>query len=70
MFLIFNPFKVYKLQTQAEIGPALESGGTESGQIRTIVWKGALEIFKHYPLLGTGPETFAFAYPMFMPKRA
>jgi putative inorganic carbon (hco3(-)) transporter len=45
----------------------LESGGTESGQIRLIVWKGAWEIFKHYPLFGSGVETFAYAYYSFRP---
>lgn len=40
---------------------------TESGQIRLIVWRGALEVFKNYPLLGTGPETFAYSYYLFRP---
>lgn len=48
-------------------GPALETGGTESGVIRQIVWRGAVKIWKKYPILGTGPETFAFSYPMFKP---
>lgn len=42
--------------------PQLEVGGTESGKIRTIVWKGALAIFRRYPLFGSGPETFAYSY--------
>ena len=48
-------------------GPALEVGGTESGQIRKIVWKGAMDIWKKYPLFGTGVETFAFSYYKFRP---
>ncbi len=44
-------------------GPALETGGTESGSIRKYVWIGALNIFLKNPLLGTGPETFAFSFP-------
>ncbi len=48
-------------------GPALEVGGTESGTIRKIVWKGAIEIWKHYPILGTGVETFAYSYYNFRP---
>jgi putative inorganic carbon (hco3(-)) transporter len=48
-------------------GTQLETGGTESGQIRLIVWKGALEIFKHYPLFGSGVETFGYAYYNFRP---
>lgn len=47
---------------------SLESGGTESGQIRLIVWQGALGIFKNYPILGSGPETFATVYYRFRPS--
>lgn len=43
-------------------GPALETGGTESGKIRLIVWKGALDAWQHNPIFGSGVETFAFAY--------
>ena len=48
-------------------GTQLENGGTESGKIRLIVWKGALEIFRKYPWFGTGVETFAFSYYQFRP---
>jgi O-antigen ligase len=41
---------------------APEPGGTESGDIRKIVWKGALETWKANPILGTGVETFAYSY--------
>ena len=43
------------------------SGGTESGTIRLIVWQGAFEIFKKRPILGSGPETFAYSYYLFRP---
>jgi putative inorganic carbon (hco3(-)) transporter len=42
--------------------PSAELGGTDSGVIRTIVWKGALAVFLRYPLFGSGVETFAFSY--------
>ncbi|MBI4040110.1 O-antigen ligase family protein [Candidatus Daviesbacteria bacterium] len=45
----------------------LETGGTESGTIRLIVWQGALDIFKHYPIFGSGVETFAYSYYNFRP---
>ncbi len=45
----------------------LENGGTESGKIRLIVWQGGLEIFKNYPLFGSGVETFAYAYETHRP---
>ncbi len=54
-------------QASVSSGPALETGGTESGTIRKDVWLGAIEVFKHYPILGTGPETFAFSFPMYKP---
>ncbi|MBI2196834.1 O-antigen ligase family protein [Candidatus Daviesbacteria bacterium] len=51
----------------AQSGTQLENGGTESGQIRFIVWKGALDIFKNYPLFGSGVETFAYSYYQYRP---
>ncbi len=50
---------------QQPAGPALEVGGTESGLIRQIVWKGALAAWRDGTKnfwIGTGPETFAMAY--------
>lgn len=40
----------------------LEQGGTDSGEIRKIVWTGAIDIWKRYPLFGSGVETFAYSY--------
>lgn len=63
--LIFKPTTVEKT-----VGTALETGGTESGSIRKIVWKGAVKIWlgsaKNF-LLGTGPETFAQSYYQYRP---
>lgn len=42
-------------------------GGTESGKIRLLVWGGALNIWRHYPIVGSGVETFAFAYYKYRP---
>lgn len=47
------------------VGPVLETGGTESGVIRKYVWQGAINAWKSSPktiLIGTGTETFAFAF--------
>jgi len=52
-------------QSAAPIQPSgtqLESGGTESGVIRSIVWKGAMHVWKRYPIFGSGVETFAYSY--------
>ncbi|MBI2012336.1 O-antigen ligase family protein, partial [Candidatus Curtissbacteria bacterium] len=49
------------------LSPPPSTGGTESSIIRLIVWKGAIEIFKHWPALGSGPETFAYSYYKFRP---
>lgn len=48
-------------------GPALESGGTESATIRKYVWLGAIEVFKNYPIIGSGTDTFAYTFPKFKP---
>lgn len=42
--------------------PDLEVNITPSGDIRRVVWKGAIELFKKYPLFGSGVETFAMSY--------
>lgn len=44
------------------VGAALEVGGTESGEIRKIVWRGALDVWRRYPIFGSGVETFAYSY--------
>lgn len=51
---IWNPF-------MPSTEPPVE-GVTESGDIRKIVWEGAIELWKKYPVFGTGVETFAYSY--------
>jgi len=49
----------------AEAAPVvnrLDEGGTQSSEIRQIVWSGAVEVAKRYPLFGSGVETFAYSY--------
>lgn len=35
---------------------------TDSGNIRLLVWNGAIKAWENNPIFGTGVETFAFAY--------
>ncbi len=51
----------------AETGPAVTQGGSSSSDIRRVVWKGAIEIWKRYPVFGSGVETFAYTYYNFRP---
>jgi tetratricopeptide (TPR) repeat protein len=44
-----------------------ELGGTDSTKIRAIVWTGAIKIWEHYPIFGSGVETFAFSYYKYKP---
>ncbi len=37
-------------------------GGSDSMTIRRVVWTGAIELGKKYPLFGTGVETFGYTY--------
>lgn len=48
--------------TNVSVGTQLENGGTDSGVIRLIVWGGAIEVWKKYPIFGSGVETFAYSY--------
>lgn len=64
----FQPAPRPALTASSAGATQLENGGTESGKIRLIVWSGAWEIFKHYPLFGSGVETFAYSYYQYRPK--
>ncbi len=44
-----------------------EGAGTESGEIRQLVWQGAIGVWQHHPILGGGLETFAYTFPQFRP---
>lgn len=66
-FQLIKKYTALSRPTLTSSSTQLEMGGTESGKIRLIVWRGALEIFKHYPLFGSGVETFAYAYYQFRP---
>ncbi len=37
-------------------------GGSDSFEIRRVVWQGAIDLFKQHPILGTGVETFGYSY--------
>jgi putative inorganic carbon (hco3(-)) transporter len=71
---IFKPEVVPTAKTNVAPTPAPvtpfstgELGGTDSTKIRSFVWKGAIEIWKHNPVFGTGVETYAFAYYQYRP---
>ncbi|MCE7897973.1 MAG: hypothetical protein DPW11_02725 [bacterium] len=51
-----------EITSSQSTGTQLENGGTESGDIRRIVWSGALKLIQKHPMIGTGPETFAYTY--------
>jgi O-antigen ligase len=53
--------------SQTQETQPLVAAGTESGQIRLIVWRGALDVFAHYPLFGSGVETFGYSYYQYRP---
>jgi len=67
-FSIFNFQK--KIQPtprpSTEPSPILISKSTD---IRKVVWQGAIKIWRHYPIFGTGPETFAYSYYWFRPRK-
>lgn len=77
-FLVLNPLNLTvskgKIQTEKTKTTTTQTGtfstgggGTESGTIRLLVWRGAINAWLHYPIFGTGVETFAFAYYKYRP---
>ncbi len=63
--LKWNTSQTNQVATDTESMPVvnrLETGGTDSGEIRKIVWSGAIKIWQRYPIFGSGLETFAYSY--------
>ena len=62
---ISNPIKDILFPPPAQTAQ-LSAGSTinitPSEDIRKIVWSGAIRLWQKYPILGTGPETFAYTY--------
>ena len=48
--------------------PAAAPNIPDSGNIRLLVWRGAIDAWKANPIFGTGVETFAFAYYKYKPQ--
>lgn len=67
LIIIFAIFGQSLIGRFSEIFTANGTGPTESSSIRIIVWQGAFKVFKHWPILGSGPETFAYSYYQFRP---
>ena len=62
--IISNPIKDYLFpqKTTSPIDQNTTLNITPSEDIRKIVWQGSLDLWKAFPLFGTGPETFGFTY--------
>ncbi len=63
--LINNPLKDYifpNKQTSPTENQSSKILITSSGDIRKIVWTGAINLWKKFPVFGTGVETFAYSY--------
>lgn len=62
--IISNPIKDYLFPQKISslIDQSTTLNITPSENIRKIVWQGSLDLWKAFPLFGTGPETFGFTY--------
>ena len=61
--LIDNPIKDRLLPSPSSpSNPPQSQLITPSSDIRKIVWQGALDLWRRFPLIGTGVETFAYSY--------
>lgn len=55
------------IQSTIKATPKRPVGGTPSEEIRKIVWRGAINVWRQWPILGSGVETFAYSYYNFRP---
>lgn len=65
--IVLMTFGSALFQRLKETQTGVTAGGTETSRIRAVVWQGAWQIFLNHPLLGTGPETFAYSYQKIRP---
>lgn len=62
---ISNPIEERLFPKKIEVSKTLNTNNfliTPSEDIRKIVWRGAFDLWKQYPIFGTGVETFAYSY--------
>lgn len=63
ILLISNPIKNHIFPPKTSPNTTEEEFNiTDSGNIRQIVWRGAIDLFKKFPFFGTGVESFAYSY--------
>jgi putative inorganic carbon (hco3(-)) transporter len=63
IFIICISLSFFLIKKPAETKPPLPNLNiTASSDIRKIVWQGAIDLYKQYPIFGTGVETFAYTY--------
>lgn len=53
---------ISETQVQENTPTEIQVGGTPSEEIRKIVWQGAIQVWRRYPIFGSGVETFAYSY--------
>lgn len=62
-----EPAPLSQTPSKSEEPVATTEGGSNSLHIRFVVWEGAIAAWKANPIIGTGVETFAFAYYQYRP---
>ncbi|MFA5828304.1 MAG: O-antigen ligase family protein [Candidatus Shapirobacteria bacterium] len=67
LFTVNNPIQNRLSPSSPQTPSALsevtaDTNITASEDIRKIVWQGAFDLWKRFPVLGTGVETFAYSY--------
>ena len=69
LLIIFGATLLGRVKEVITLGhqPSTINQPTESSSIRLIVWQGAWQVFLNNPILGTGPETFAYSYYKYRP---
>lgn len=68
-FTVKNPLRDYLFPPKITAPASVATLNiTPSEDIRRIVWTGALDLWRQFPLFGTGPETFAFSYYWVRPR--
>lgn len=64
----FEKTTTSQVQKTTSTSKVIDTGVTESFDIRKIVWDGAIKLGFRYPLFGSGVDTFAYSYYFVRPQ--
>src|SRR5439155_12417774 len=62
-------FVGHRLNLREQLGSAFKFGSNSTAVQRVELWKSAVKVAEHHPILGTGPDTFRIKFPTYQTRK-